>query len=62
MLLFFLVLIFGSICNNSLASLLQSHKAILFNGGGIFFWYQAGICQFLLEEGFLQRAAETEMK
>lgn len=39
-----------------------AYSAIRFNGGGIFFWYQAGCCQYLLENGFSQHATHKNMK
>jgi len=37
-------------------------QAVLFNGGGIFFWWQAGFCQFCLEQGFVKDALESDVK
>jgi predicted acylesterase/phospholipase RssA len=40
----------------------MAFKAVNFNGGGIFFWWQAGCCQYLLENGFQEHAARTGCK
>ena len=52
---FFLLLLFN--CIQSFG-----YKLIHFNGGGIFFWYQSGCCQYLQEHGFLEHAMTEDMK
>jgi hypothetical protein len=37
----------------SAPSLSVEKKVIKFDGGGIFFWYQAGVCKYMQEQGFL---------
>ena len=37
-------------------------KAVQFTGGGIFFWWQAGFCRRLLEEGFREQALSSDVK
>ena len=36
-------------------------KAVQFTGGGIFFWWQAGFCRRLLEEGFREQALSSDV-